>query len=430
MVELFVPFSKIQKQKILVIGDFVLDTYTIGKAQRISPEAPVPILHVHHEEHRPGMAGNVALNLVSMGIEAIVAGRVGNDGPGQTLLKALQNEGIDTRGILVEQDFFTPVKNRIIAHNQQIVRVDHEKVQALHELVEQRMIEELGTFLPEVQLIAVSDYGKGTITRSLMAFLIEASKRLGIPLIVDPKGLDFSKYAGAALVKPNSAELYAAANLPLETPIEEAARVVLKNAKADVLMVTRSEEGISLFYQEGQREDFPVRSREVKDVTGAGDTVLAMLACALANGLSFAEAARLANIAAGLAIEKFGCARITLSEVATALLKEDAQTKVFDQAHLSVLRRALNGRKFALLVLSSKKGLSTEVVSLVREVALKDNWDLLIVIEEADPDPAFIETLASLHYVDYILVNGGSIDRLVEELHPHQVITSLCQKGQ
>lgn len=319
MVDLFRPLSQIKPQKILVVGDFVLDAYTVGQAKRISPEAPVPVLLVHHEERRPGMAGNVALNLVSLGMQVVVAGRVGRDFAGEMFLNTLSSEGVDTTAVLVEQEFQTPLKNRIIASNQQIVRVDHEKIQPLEAQSEQKIIEKITAVLGEIQLIAVSDYAKGSVTRSLIAFLVDAARKRSIPIVVDPKGIDFSKYSGVTVVKPNLVELYAAANLPFDAPLDLAAQSVLNASKAQVLMVTRSEEGSSLFYSSGKREDFAVRSREVKDVTGAGDTVLAMLAAALANRLAFADAARLANVAAGLAIEKFGCARIALSEIAAAL---------------------------------------------------------------------------------------------------------------
>jgi D-beta-D-heptose 7-phosphate kinase/D-beta-D-heptose 1-phosphate adenosyltransferase len=421
MVSLFSSFSKIKKQKIAVIGDLVLDTYTVGKAKRISPEAPVAILNVIHEEHRPGMAGNVALNLISMGADVITISRVGNDGSGELLVKKLSEEGINTHGIVVHQGFPTPVKNRIIADSQQIVRVDHEITTSLPELLEQQVIDSLPDLLENVRLIAVSDYGKGFITRTLMGAVIEFAQQKKIPVIVDPKGVDFSKYTGADVIKPNLSEVYAAANLPTDTPIEQAAARVLEATQTKVLMVTRSEAGISLFYREGKREDFPVRVREVKDVTGAGDTVLAMLTCALANGLTISEGTQLSNIAAGIAIERFGCARITLSELARRLLSDDIGNKVFDEEHLFALQEALRGRRFALLALSTEETLSTHLFSTIRQLAQRENWDLLVYLRDVEPRVEFIDLLASLHDVDYIIVKSDSIRHLCKLITPEEI---------
>lgn len=337
MVNLFGAFRKIQKNKVMVVGDLMLDTYTVGKATRISPEAPVPVLQVTHEEHRAGGAGNVALNLVSMGAEVLMVGRIGADDHGQILTQSLSDEGVIIDGIVLQNDFPTPVKNRIISHNQQMVRVDHETILPLHEQIEQQVIDLFPQLLENVKVVAVSDYGKGFITRTLMSALIEICQKKSIPVISDPKGIDFTKYFHATLVKPNLGEVYAAANLPLGTSLENAAQKALQATKAEVLMVTRSEDGISLFYQDGKREDYPVKIREVTDVTGAGDTVLAMLTIAMASGLSISEATQLSNIAAGVAISRFGCARITLSDLARCLLSDDVENKVFDIINDTIL---------------------------------------------------------------------------------------------
>ena len=421
MVNLFRPFSKIKKQKILVLGDFVLDTYTLGKVRRISPEAPVAVLNVDREEHRPGMTGNVALNMISMGADVVAVGRVGDDRNGEILVKALSDEGVDCTGIIVQHSYPTPVKNRIIADNQQIVRVDHELLCQVPELLEQQVIEILSSLLENVKLIAISDYGKGFVTRSLISFVVDLAKRNQIPVIVDPKGLDFTKYSGVDLLKPNLSEVYAAANLPLDASIEMAAQRILDTTKIQILMVTRSEAGISLFEQDGSHTNFPVRIREVKDVTGAGDTVLAMLACALANGLSVVEAAQLSNLAAGIAIEKFGCARVTLSELARRLLSDDTESKVFDAEHLYVLQEALKGRRFALLSLLSSEGFNLKMFSAIREIAHKKNWDLLVYVEDPEPDPVFIDAVAALHDVDYIIIKSVGINDLCNVLSPDEV---------
>lgn len=405
----------------MVAGDFLLDSYTIGKVRRISPEAPVAVLQVHHEEHRPGGAGNVILNLISMGAEVTTLGRIGADKAGEVLRESLEKEGVDLRGLAVQPSYPTPVKNRIIAENQQIVRVDHEQIIPLNEALEQQLIEALPVLLKDVKVVAISDYGKGFLTKTLLAALIDESRCLGITIISDPKGIEFSKYNGSHIIKPNLSEAYSAANLPIDTPLEIAAAKVLQMVNADVLMVTRSEAGISLFHKHGTREDFPVKAREVKDVTGAGDTVLAMLSCAMGNDLTISEAVQLANVAAGIAIERFGCARVSLSDLARRLLEQDVVNKIFDEEHLFALLEALKGRSFALLGLSGTKGLTTGIFSSIRRLAARDGWDLLVYIKDQHPSEEFINLLASLHDVDFILLKSESLKSLCEKMSPSEI---------
>lgn len=424
MVNLFSSFRKIKKQPVMVIGDLMLDTYTIGKARRISPEAPVPVLHVHSEEHRPGGAGNVALNLTSMGADVTMVGRVGSDDYGTQLISSLSQEGVKTHGIWTQTDCQTPVKNRVIADNQQMVRVDYETITPLHEAIEQQVIESLPQLLEPIKVVAISDYGKGMITKTLMTAVIDACHERAIPVVVDPKGIDFTKYKRATIVKPNLGEVYAAANLPLDVPLETAAQKVLETTQAEVLMVTRSEDGISLFYQTGKREDFPVRMREVTDVTGAGDTVLATLTMAMANKLSISDSTQLSNVAAGIAISHFGCARVTLSELARQLLSDDIGNKVFDEEHLFALQEALKDREFAILALSSKEGIGTPVFEAIRKVAKKKPWDLVVYIEDQDPDPVFVDVIASLHDVDYIIVQSDGLEHVCKLIPGAEVLNS------
>lgn len=421
MVRLTGMFSRLARRKVLVAGDFLLDTYTIGKARRISPEAPVAVVHVQKEEHRPGGAGNVALNLVSMGCQPIVIGRMGLDPYGESLLASLSKENIDTRGMIQQAGYPTPIKNRIIAENQQIVRVDHEVIMPLSLDLERKLIDNLPSLMEGVDLIAISDYGKGFLSNALLSEIIDIGRDLKIPIIADPKGSDFTKYRRSSIIKPNLSEVYVAANLPSHASLDLAAQRVLEQSDCDVLMVTRSEAGISIFHRNEERQDFPVRAREVKDVTGAGDTVLAMMACALANGLSIPEAVQLSNVAAGIAIERFGCARVTLSDLARRLLENDVANKVFDEEHLFALQNALHGRKLVVLGVSASKGLTSRIFSSIRQLSQKDDADLLLYIKDEDPDEEFVSLLSSLHDVDFILVNGASLRSLCDRIAPSEV---------
>ncbi len=421
MAHLCGTFSQLMPCRVMVVGDLLLDTYTVGKARRISPEAPVAVVQVLHSEDRPGGAGNVVLNLVSLGASVVVVGRIGADRAGDWLKDSLKNEGVQVDGLVVEKQYQTPVKNRVIAENQQIVRVDYEKISPIPELLEQEVIEMLPRLMEGVQMVAISDYGKGFCSRSLLSAVIENAKALNIPVIADPKGTDFSRYSGATVIKPNASEAFAAANLGPDAPIDQVADSVLKMSQAESLMITRSEAGISIFNRDGSHTHFPVKKREVKDVTGAGDTVLAMLACAMANGLSIQAAAQLSNVAAGIAIERLGCARVTLSELARRLLEEDVVNKVFDEDHLFTLQQALLGRRFVLLGIDASQGLTTAIFKSIRELAQRSDWDLLVYVPDQDPQEDFINILASLHDVKFIILSHESLKQFCQVIHPDEV---------
>lgn len=420
MVKLTGVFSQISSHKVMVVGDFLLDTYTIGKARRISPEAPVAVVHVQREERRPGGAGNVVLNLVSLGAEVVAVGRVGQDIAGESLRRSLDEEGVNTAGIYTQDGFFTPVKNRVLAENQQIVRVDYESNTEIPESLENEVIASLPALLEGIKIVAISDYGKGFLSRKVLSTLISLAKAMGIPVIADPKGIDFTKYSGTTVIKPNLGEAYAAANLLPDVPLEQAAQRILKVADADYLMVTRSEAGISIFHRDGQRHDFPVRVREVKDVTGAGDTVLAMLTCAMANGLPITTAALLSNVAAGIAIERFGCARISLADLARRLLEEDVGNKVFDDDHLFALQQVLHERQFTLLSIDGSSGLTSPIFNAIRKLA-HSNADLLVYVRDLHPDSEFVSLLASLHEVNFILLKSENLRTLCLSILPKEV---------
>lgn len=420
MVRLTGVLNRLDTKKILVVGDFMLDTYTLGKVRRISPEAPVAVLQVQSEEHRPGGAGNVALNLISMGALVVALGRIGDDMPGALLKEAFLKEGVDVCGLVTQIGYGTPVKNRIIADNQQIVRVDHENVTPLPEMLEQQIYEKLPSLVDGVQLVAISDYGKGFLSTSLLSALIEYARGAGIPVISDPKGIDFAKYSGSTLIKPNLSEAYSAANMAMDAPLELVAEKVLQLSQAGVLMITRSECGISLFYKEGKRLDFPVCIREVKDVTGAGDTVLAMLAYALANGLTLPEATQLSNIAAGIAIERVGCARVTLGDVARRLLQFDGKNKIFDEEHVFALKKALEKKPYTLLSLSGAQGLTSGVFNAIQRLS-KECEELLIFVRDVHFNSEFVTILAALHNVNFIFLNSEGLKNLFQHLSPQKM---------
>lgn len=421
MVTLAHVFNSLQAKTVLVAGDLVLDRYTFGKAKRISPEAPVPVVLVDREEERAGGSGNVVLNLLSMGMKAICLGRVGDDLAGRALINALQQEGADTAALFVEKSFHTPHKTRVIASSQQIVRIDHEPSKELSKETEEQVLAAIPALVARADLVAISDYAKGFLSQKVLSTLIAAARKKGVPVISDPKGNDFKRYEGSTILKPNVSEAFAAVPSSCTTLLD-ASKCIFKDVNVDTLLVTRSEAGISLFFPEGRQEDYPVTVREVKDVTGAGDTVLAMLACALANKLSLAEATQLANLAAQVAVEKVGCARVTLSEVARRLIELHANHKIFAEEHLAALLQALNGNKFFLFGLDASKHLDSQLLKSVRQAAESTKQELVVAIMGQTPDEELVASLASLNCVDYLFLTHKDKHALAKELNPVESI--------
>jgi D-beta-D-heptose 7-phosphate kinase/D-beta-D-heptose 1-phosphate adenosyltransferase len=423
MVNLTGILSRLAPIKAVVIGDLMLDTYTIGRAMRISPEAPVAVVNVVETEHRVGGAGNVALNLVALGADVQIVGRIGSDSAGEQLHQLFEAAAISSNsGLWRQLGYSTPIKNRIIADNQQIVRVDHEKVEPLTELLEQQIIDTLPLVLNDADVIAISDYGKGFLSAALLGAVIEIAKAKAIPVIADPKGVDFAKYSGVTLLKPNAAEAYAAAGLPTAAALGHVADKLLATVQVDALMITRSGAGIALFTPGGSHEEFPVRIREVKDVTGAGDTVLAMVACAMANGIALGQACQLANIAAGIAIEKLGCARVTLSDLAQRLLELDFGNKVFDADHLFALKQALVGQRVTVLSVSSVLGMTPVLLRQLCQYSKEHTEKVLLYVRDESPSEEFISMLAALRMVDFIVLTSIHAEEFFSTLPSHQLV--------
>ncbi|HSX38199.1 MAG TPA: bifunctional ADP-heptose synthase [Chlamydiales bacterium] len=405
--------------KALVIGDFLLDTYTMGRVRRVSPEAPVQVLEVLDQESKAGGAGNAALNLIALGGSVSVMGRIGSDPEGELLKKTLLQSGADVRFLLVEKGYRTPVKNRLIADSQQLMRIDMETVVKATDEVEEMATAMLEEIIPFMQVIAISDYGKGFLTKKLIAASISIAKRANVSCIVDPKGTDFTKYRGADILKPNLSEAYKAAALPESASLDTVASQILKSVNIKQLLITRSEAGMSLFDRKGQRLDFPVRAREVKDVTGAGDTVLAMIGLGIANGIDISVCAQLANIAAGIAIEKLGCATICLSDVAERLLEIDCKNKIFHEHQMYVLQQVLKNKYYGLLVLDRAETMSGDLFQTICRLAKE--YYLVLYIRGSDPEDEFVQILSTLHDIKAIILQKENLRQLCNIIHPHEV---------
>jgi D-beta-D-heptose 7-phosphate kinase/D-beta-D-heptose 1-phosphate adenosyltransferase len=433
-------FNRARQINALVIGDLMLDEYLWGKTERISPEAPVQVVDVNREDLRLGGAGNVANNLLAIGCKVCVCSVIGGDENGTILRRAFTGKGINIDGVFEDPMRTTSKKTRVLAANQQIVRIDRESKDAVHGEYEDRIVRFVLERADGWNVILVSDYLKGVLTPRVLSTVIETGKRLGIPVVIDPKGNDYSKYRGATILTPNRKEAETASRVPIidEKSLDAGASSLLKAGDYEALLVTRSSEGMSLYLKDGAITHIPTVAREVYDVTGAGDTVMANLALGLACGLGFADSARLANVAAGIAVGKVGTSTVSPLEIIGAISHEhtDSDVKIknldvlvsiveaekkrgrkvvftngcFDLLHAGHVRYLQKARKFGdLLVL----GLNSD--ASVRR--LKGKKRPLI----GEKERAHI--LAALDCIDYVVIfEEDTPIRLLEALKPSVLV--------
>ncbi|HEX4856741.1 MAG TPA: D-glycero-beta-D-manno-heptose-7-phosphate kinase [Limnobacter sp.] len=302
--------TRFKKARILVVGDVMLDRYWFGDVERISPEAPVPVLLVGNKDERLGGAANVAINASSLGAQLGLMGVVGNDEPGATVEAMLQKSGVRSC-LLKDPNFPTTVKLRVIARQQQLVRIDFEERPSPEHLTTKMELfeQEYGNY----DVVLFSDYGKGSLEH--VADMIALCRKAGKITLVDPKGDDYAKYTGASVLTPNRSEFkQVMGSWKSESELIEKAQTLRTRLKLGALLLTRSEEGMTLFNEEGHFH-VPAQAREVFDVSGAGDTVIATLACAVGSGMSLQDSVALANKAGGVVVGKLGTAVILPEEL-------------------------------------------------------------------------------------------------------------------
>lgn len=322
---------------VLVVGDFMLDKYIWGSVERISPEAPIPIINVTQEEMRPGGAGAVVSFLSSLGARVLCAGVVGRDGEGEKLLETVSLTGVEVSGIIRDETRPTTVKARLMGHLhtagrgvQQLLRVDYEKNHPLSQEMEDRILGYIEDNLPRVNVIALSDMSKGTLTERLTNSICEMGRASGKPIIVDPSmSAPRQHYFGATAVTPNrqETEVMTGVSLRGRDSFREAGRRLVEQLGLEYAIITLDKEGIFLYRRDGWHELFTTSPREVFDVTGAGDMVLSMLAMVIAGGYSWTEAVQLANVAAGLEVGKIGASPVSREELIAALGQGEASLK-------------------------------------------------------------------------------------------------------
>lgn len=317
MEELKKVVERFESARILAIGDVMLDRFILGTVSRISPEAPVPVVDLTSETFKPGGAANAINNIRALGGEVIAVGIIGDDVSGKKLIDLLKQSGINTEGIIVIQNRPTIVKTRIIAGQQQIVRIDREKRDCLDNEWVQKILGFVNTKIKDIDAILISDYDKGVITNKLLEDVIPLAKKYNKPIIVDPKVEHFLDYKGVTIVTPNIKEASAATGIsPInETSIRNMGQWLLTQLECDTVLITRGKDGMTLFENDGAVIHIPTVAREVFDVTGAGDTVTGVVALCLAVGAVMVDAAIIANTAAGIVVGKLGTATATKEEL-------------------------------------------------------------------------------------------------------------------
>lgn len=311
--------------KVLVVGDFILDEFVWGSVERISPEAPVPVVNVQRESFMPGGALNVANNIRTLGAKVYPCGVVGRDLRGRMLVKAMRREGIDIGGVVFDETRPTTLKTRVIAHSQQVVRFDREDARAMTQMDLKRILDFIHKKLPEVDVVIVEDYGKGVVGPELLTKVLRQAKSLKKPVLVDPKEKNFPYYRGVTAITPNRKEAYAAYGKRANgkaPDLYEVGKGLIKRFACDAVLITLGEEGMMLFESSGEISKIPTAAKEVYDVSGAGDTVIATFALALAGKASMKEAAVISNLAAGIVVGKLGTATTDLKELRESLVEQ------------------------------------------------------------------------------------------------------------
>ena len=316
------PFSiadlpgRFAKVKALVVGDLMLDQYWWGSVERMSPEAPVPVVRLNRTSTSPGGAANVAVNIAGLGANAVLVGVIGKDEEGKRLVEVLELKDVKTDHLLrVERP--TSVKTRVVAHNQHVVRVDRETSEFLVENDEESIIQSIRSAIKDCSVVILSDYAKGTLSEKLISATVEMAKTLRIPILADPKGKDFSKYKGMSMITPNKREAALACHLEEEEKnvVSAAGAMLLAELGLDGVVITEGEHGMTLMENGHDPIRIKAEAHEVFDVTGAGDTVIAALAVGVASGFTYLESMQIANISAGLVVEQVGTTAISIEHL-------------------------------------------------------------------------------------------------------------------
>lgn len=428
----------LQSARVLCVGDVMMDRFVYGNIDRISPEAPIPVLLVSREKHMLGGAGNVVANLAALNVSATLVAVVGDDAVGADVKKQLGEIGAGC-ALEISADRFTTVKSRFVCGTQQMLRVDREKTNDIPASVEDKLIARIEALIPETDAVILSDYKKGLLTDKIITCTIAAARRHGKPVVVDPKGADFTRYRGATIITPNRKELETATGMKAGTDdeVRAAAMKLIIDCDVEAVLATRSKDGMSLICRNDAPVHIPANVREIYDVSGAGDTVIATFASGVAAGLPLKNAALLSNIAAGIVVGKPGTATARPDEIMTVLeegIAKKTKRVTLQQASEQAERLRIRGLKvgftngcFDLLHMGH--------LSSLRQA--KANCDFLIVALNSDAavkrlkGPARpvqdqntrAEILAALECVDMVVIfEEDSVYNTIKAIKPDVLV--------
>jgi D-beta-D-heptose 7-phosphate kinase/D-beta-D-heptose 1-phosphate adenosyltransferase len=422
---------------VLCFGDIMLDCFIYGTVNRISPEAPIPILSVERSTNMVGGAGNVVRNVAALGGNPFLSTVIGDDEAGNTIKSLLSDDGVATDGIIMANSRATAIKTRYLAGTHQLLRADQETITDIDSETIQAIVATATSAMESCGSVVISDYGKGVLVPGVIAGIINAARASNKLVIVDPKGRDYSRYKGADLVTPNKAELAEAVGYTLNTEDDliKAARSLVKDHDLGAVLVTRSHEGMSLVQADGSVTHLPAQAREVYDVTGAGDTVVAAIATAMAAGNQIVDAAALANICAGIVVGKMGTAACYVSDINAAihhqsLSEADAKVLGLDQLSTRVSKWQSAGHKVGFtngcfdllhpghisLIKQARKACDRLVIGLNSDASVRA---LKGAERPVQNETARATVLASLVHVDAVVIFSDDIPiHLIETLKP------------
>ncbi len=441
-------------RRVLLLGDFMLDRYLYGDAERISPEAPVPVLRVVHRDYALGGAGSVAADIAALGATPVCIGVVGNCPDGDRLAGLLASLGADVTGLTRLADRKTTRKTRLVGlaqhkHRQQLIRIDDETVEPIDEAAETALLRHIEAALADAAVLCIEDYHKGVVTPRLAQAAIAASRGRGVPVLIDPASIDdYSRYAGGTIITPNRTETEKATGLRLRSieAVRKHAERILAACHTEYVCVTLDADGAALIGPGGTFEHLPTKKRDVYDVTGAGDEVLAAMATALASGAELREAVMLANIAGGLEVEKFGCVPITREEMIGEILLEHHRTlgkvRTIDQIGPELARRRSRGEK----IVFTNGCFDLVHAGHVRTFAFcKEHGDVLVLglnsdasvrrLDKGDGRPIVGENdraavLSAMSDVDYIIVfDEDTPAALIDAIQPDVLVKGADWRG-
>ena len=432
--------TELKPASVLVVGDLMLDEYVYGTIDRISPEAPVQVLNWTSANASLGGAANVANNLAQFGCEVFLAGVVGQDHAGEQLLQLAQRPGIHAEGVVTDSHRATTVKTRLISHGKQMLRVDKETRSELTEASAAKLLAFVQKCLASVDGVVLSDYAKGVLSPGITRSVIHMASAASRPVLVDPKGEDFAKYRGALVLTPNKLELARAAQRPVHTEDEilGAVECLFSQTGCEAILVTRGEEGMSLYTKNGEERRIQTEVHDVFDITGAGDTVVSMMARVFLAGHDLETAARLANAAAGIKVGKFGTATVSIDEISSWIRQRESRGKgklvdlpqakqLVSLARSQGLKVVFTNGCFDLLhaghvqLLQKAKALGHMLI-----VAINDDYSTRQIKGSGRPLIAVTDRagiIAALESVDYVIIFADVTPlRLIEELRPDVLV--------